>query len=58
MKELKKKVNFNKGGNGGITPRLNLNLKWLSEIGVNEDNREVLVILDKDNKQIIIKKDE
>lgn len=54
---LKKKVSFNKSGTGGITPKLNLNNSWLDDMGVTEDEKEVILTYDELEKKIIIEKE-
>ena len=49
------KVIFTKGGSGSISTKLSLPIKWVRELGINEENREVVLELDKD-KIIITKK--
>ena len=48
------KVIFTKSGSGSISPKINLPIKWMRELGIDKDNREVLLELDKD--KIIISK--
>lgn len=43
QKEKIKKVSFNKSGTGGVTPKLTLPAKWLEDMGVTEEEREVKV---------------
>lgn len=43
MDKRKAKIIFNKGGSGGLSPRVTLPITWLREMGVNPDNREVNV---------------
>lgn len=56
MEENKRvlKITFTKAGNGGRTTRLTLPVKWIDELNVSMDDREVLVEL-KNNKIIIQK---
>ena len=48
------KVIFTKGGSGSVSPKLSLPIKWVRELGIDEENREVVLELDKD--KIIISK--
>lgn len=48
------KVTYNKSGSGSVTSRISLPITWLREIGVTEENREVIIELTDDS--IIIKK--
>lgn len=55
------KVTFNKSGGtssrNGITTRVTLPTSWIKELGITEENREVIAILE-DNKIIIQKKED
>lgn len=50
MEERKAKILFNKSGGtagkGGITNRVTLPTKWIKEMGITEDNREVFISFD------------
>lgn len=58
MEERKAKILFNKSGGtagkGGITNRVTLPTKWIKEMGLTEDNREVFISFD--GEKIIIQK--
>jgi len=54
--ELTKKINFNKSGTGGITPRLNLKMEWLNKMEISKEESEVIIKFDEKNKEIVIKK--
>lgn len=56
MKEIIKKVSFNKSGTGGVTPKINLVNEWLSDMGVNDNEKEVVLSYNKESKEILIKK--
>lgn len=57
MKEkIIKKVNFNKGGNGGYTPRITLNTEWVNDMGITKENSEIELTYKQETKEIIIKK--
>ena len=56
VNEKEKSVYFNKGGDGGITPKVNLNMEWLSDMGVNKENKRVVLTYNKDNKEIRIRR--
>ncbi|MCP8383901.1 AbrB/MazE/SpoVT family DNA-binding domain-containing protein [Clostridioides difficile] len=47
-------INFNKSGCGSVSTRLNIPIRFLRELGVNESDRSVEVTLKGD--EIIIKK--
>lgn len=57
-KEKTKKVHFNKGGAGGVTPKLNLPKKWLDDMDVTEEDCEVSLKYGQSKKRIIITKKE
>lgn len=50
MEERKAKILFNRSGGtagkGGITNRVTLPTKWIKEMGITEDNREVFISFD------------
>lgn len=50
MEERKAKILFNRSGGtaskGGITNRVTLPTKWIKEMGITEDNREVFLSFD------------
>lgn len=51
-----KKVNFNKGGTGGYTPRITLNTSWVNDMGITKDENEIEMTYNKEKKEITIKK--
>ena len=56
MKDRTLKIIFNKSGSGSITPKMNVPIRWLKDMGVNEQEREVVAEYDEERQQIIIKK--
>lgn len=55
MKEERKaRLIINKSGSGSITTRATLPISWIKEMGLNEEERNL--ILEFDGKKIIIKK--
>lgn len=53
------KISFNKSGGtakNGITPRLTIPISWIKELGITEENREVIAKLE--DGKIIIQKNE
>lgn len=55
MKEKRQlKISFTKSGSGSESTRLSLPIKWIRELGIDKDNRDVTVEIDED--KIIIKK--
>ncbi len=56
MEERTLKILFSKSGSGSTNTRISLPIKDLKDMGVNQENREVLYKYDEVNKQIIIRK--
>lgn len=58
MEEKRARVIFNKSGGtagkGGITNRITIPTKWIKEMGITEEQREVNISFD--GEKIIIKK--
>lgn len=54
MSKKRLKVNFNKGGNGGVSAKLTLPITMVRELGLNEENKFIDVVYD-DGKIIITK---
>ena len=55
IQERELKISFNKSGGtakNGITPRLTIPISWIKELGITEENRAVVAILE-DGKIII-----
>ena len=50
-----KVVGFKKSGSGSFTPVVTIPITWLREMGVDMDNRGIVVY--KENNSIVIKKD-
>lgn len=50
------RVMFNKSGSGSITTKIAIPKSFIEFLGVSNENREVLVELDKKNKKITITK--
>ncbi|WP_270670253.1 AbrB/MazE/SpoVT family DNA-binding domain-containing protein [Paraclostridium bifermentans] len=48
------KISFTTSGSGSESTRISLPIKWIRELGIDKENREVIAILDDD--KIIIKK--
>ena len=55
MEKKKSNISFNKSRNS-FSPKLNLPLSWLEKLEINQENKEVEMILDEENKMIIVKK--
>lgn len=57
MEERKLRVMFCKDGRGATNTKITLPIKWLREMGVNSESREVILQYDESKKEIIIKKE-
>ena len=55
MEKRNLNISFYKAGNG-TSCRLTLPIKWLTELGINPEERSVELLYDKENDQLIIKK--
>ncbi len=55
MEKRDLKVSFHKAGNGKGS-KINLPIQWLRELGITEDEREIELFFDKENKSLVIKK--
>lgn len=56
MEERELRVIFSKDGRGATNTKITLPVKWVRSMGVNPENREVILQYDEENEQIIIKK--
>lgn len=56
MEERKLNVSFSKTGQGYWTTRISVPLRDLRDMGVTQNDREIIYQYDEINKQIIIKK--
>ena len=56
MEERKAKISFPKSGNG-IGARIVLSVPLLRELGINQDDRAVIVCYDKEQEVITIRKE-
>lgn len=56
MEKRKLRIIFHKAGNG-VGAKVNMPIPWLRELGINENEREVELVLDKKNKEIRIRKE-
>lgn len=52
----KSTVNINKSASGSISVRSVIPAEWARQMGLNENEREILQTFDKEKKVIIIKK--
>lgn len=50
------KVISNKSGSGYITPKLNIPMSWIKDMGVSKEDREVIATYNEETQEIIIKK--
>ena len=55
MTEVRKlKITLSRSGNGSLSPRIVLPTKWIRDLGIGEENREMKVSFD--GEKIIIEK--
>ena len=54
MEERELNISFSKSGSGSYTPRISLPATWIKDMGIDVENREVLVSFE--NEEITIKK--
>lgn len=55
VETIKKTLNMNKGGSGGVNFRVSLPVDWIRKMNINENNRKLELSFD--GERIIIKKD-
>jgi hypothetical protein len=56
MEEIVKKVAFSKSGTGHITPKVSIPIEWIREIGITEEDKEIVIKFVPETKEIILKK--
>ncbi|MCI8396808.1 MAG: AbrB/MazE/SpoVT family DNA-binding domain-containing protein [Clostridia bacterium] len=56
MEKRNLKITFNKSGSGSITKRITLPSKFISDMGITEQDRDVELLYDEQHKQIILRK--
>lgn len=56
MEEIVKKVAFSKSGTGHITPKVSIPIEWIREMGITDDNKEIVLKFVSESKEIILKK--
>ena len=56
MEERILKIQFAKSGNGGRTARLTIPIKWLDEMELVPEDREVIAVFNPETKEFSIKK--
>lgn len=49
-------ISFNKGGSGGVSPRISLPISFLRDMGITENQNTISVYYNKNSKEIKIKK--
>ena len=52
------KITLAKAGNGAISPKLSIPWKWLQDIGVTTQERDITLELDIENGRIVLTKGE
>lgn len=55
MEEKKVKLILNKSGNGNINPRIPIPFSWFKQMGLDENNYEVNIMIDENNRLIVKK---
>lgn len=50
------KISFAKGGSGSVSPRTTIPKSWLDVLKITQDEREIELVFDEKNEQIIIRK--
>ncbi|MFR4519500.1 MAG: AbrB/MazE/SpoVT family DNA-binding domain-containing protein [Fusobacterium sp.] len=58
MEERILKIQFAKAGNGGRTARLTIPIKWLDEMELVPEDREVVAVFNPETKEFSIRKKE
>ena len=56
MEKINKTVNFAKSGSGSYTPKTNLPMEWVKDMGIDKENNKIIMEYDRDKKEITIKK--
>lgn len=56
MEERELRVIFSKDGRGATNTKITLPVKWVRNMGVNPEQREVVLQYDEKKQEIIIKK--
>ena len=56
IEERRLKVTFTKSGAGNFTPRTALPKVWCDKLNITQEEREIIVIFDEKNEQILVKK--
>ena len=56
MEGRKVKLILNKSGNGNINPRIPIPFSWFIALGFNEEEYDANIILDEENKKLIVEK--
>ena len=51
MEEIKKTVNFAKGGSGSYTPKTNLPMEWVKDMQISKEENKILMVYDKEKKK-------
>jgi hypothetical protein len=56
MEERKLNIIFNKSGSGSTNTKLSLPITWIKQMGITENNREIVATYNEKKQEIIIKK--
>ncbi len=57
MEEKKVKVILYKSGDGYVTPRAPIPMKWFKKMGLSEEELEVKIRFNEETNELIIRKD-
>ncbi len=49
-------INFFKGGSGSISAKASIPKTWLDKLNITQEEKNIELILDEENQQIILKK--
>lgn len=49
-------INLNRSGSGSISHKLLIPAPWAKDMGIDSDNKDMLITYDPDSKTILIKK--
>lgn len=56
MEERKLNIIFNKSGSGSINTKVSLPITWIKQMGITEQDRQVVAMYDEKRQEIVIKK--
>lgn len=56
MEERKLNIIFNKSGSGSMNTKVSLPITWIKQMGITENDREVVATYNEEEQEITIKK--